>query len=119
MLKEFNLNNYVYSEDHIDFSQWMQAYQPLPNEFRHGARLSGLLLEHEGDEWTHVMKSSAAYIWTVFEEDGVLKLRNGYQVRGRIGYVLTAKMHNAHGTILVNGLLPQMLEHVILDADHH
>jgi len=116
MAKEFNIDNYQYTEEHINFSQWLQAYQPQPNEFIHDARLSGLLLEHEGDQWEHVMKTSAAYIWTVFEDDqGKLLIRNGYQVRGRIGYVIGKNMHNAHGTIFVDDLSQELLEHRILE----
>ena len=117
MSKEFNIDDYQYTEEHITFSQWLQGYQPQPNEFAHDARLSGLLLEHEGAQWEEVMKTSAANIWTVFEEDGQLKMRNGYQVRGRIGYVLGKNMHNAHGTIFVDGLTNELLEHRILE-DH-
>lgn len=118
MAKEFNIDDYQYTEEHIDFSQWLQAYQPQPNEFDHEARLSGLLLEHEGDQWVEVMKTSAANIWTVFHDDqGKLLMRNGYQVRGRIGYVLCRTRHNAHGTIFVDGLTQEMLEHRILE-DH-
>ena len=116
MAKEFNIDDYQYVEEHIDFTQWLQAYQPQPNEFIHDARLSGLLLEHEGDQWEHVMKTSAAYIWTVFEDDqGKLLIRNGYQVRGRIGYVIGKNMHNAHGTIFVDDLSQELLEHRILE----
>jgi len=118
MANEFNIDDYQYVEEHIDFTQWLQGYQPQPNEFNHEARLSGLLLEHEGDQWIEVMKSPAARIWTVFHDDqGKLLMRNGYQVRGRIGYVLSKNMHNAHGTIFVNGLTQEMLEHRILE-DH-
>lgn len=118
MPKEFNIDDYQYTEEHIDFSQWLQGYQPQPNTFKEDARLSGLLLEHEDDQWIEVMKTSAANIWTVFHTDsGQLLMRNGYQVRGRIGYVISKNMHNAHGTIIVNGLTDDMLEHRILE-DH-
>ena len=118
MAKEFNIDDYQYVEEHIDFTQWLQAYQPQPNEFVHEARLSGLLLEHEGEQWIHVMKTSAANIWTVFHDDqGNLLMRNGYQVRGRIGYVIGGRRHNAHSTIFVDGLTPEMLGHRILE-DH-
>ena len=116
MAKEFNIDDYQYTEEHINFSQWLQAYQPQPNEFVPEARLSGLLLEHEGEQWEHVMKTSAAYIWTVFHDDqGKLLMRNGYQVRGRIGYVIGKNMHNAHGTIFVDDLSQELLEHRILE----
>lgn len=118
MSKEFNLDDYQYVEEHITFTQWLQGYQPQPNAFVEGARLSGLLLEHEGDQWVEVMKSPVAFIWTVFHDDqGNLLMRNGYQVRGRIGYVLAKNQHNAHGTIFVDGLTQEMLEHRILE-DH-
>ena len=115
MSKEFNIDNYQYTEETINFSQWRQSYQPLPNTFNGDAKFSGLLYETSGPEWEHVMGTSAASIWTVFEEDGVLKIRNGYQVRGRIGHVITKSMHNAHITIMVDGLSYEMLEHQILD----
>lgn len=115
MPKEFNLANYTYTEDHIDFSQWLQGYKPLPNEFDDAARFSGLLYGTEGEEWIHVMGTPSSYVWTVFEEDGEVKMRNAYQVKGRIGHVLTKHMHNAHITIMVDGLSRKMLDHVILD----
>ena len=116
MTKEFNIDNYQYVEEHIDFSQWLQSYKPQPNAFRHEARLSGLLLEHESAEWEQVMKTSAANIWTIFHDDrGNLLMRNGYQVRGRIGYVLSGVRHNAHGTIFVDGLTQEHLDHRIQD----
>ena len=31
MSKEFNIDDYQYVEEHIDFTQWLQAYQPQPN----------------------------------------------------------------------------------------
>ena len=118
MPKEFNIDDYQYTEEHINFSQWLQAYQPQPNKFKDDARLSGLLLEHEGDQWTEVMKTPAHHIWTVFHDDqGKLLMRNGYQVRGRIGYVLCDRIHNAHGTIFVEGLSEDMLGHR-LEHDH-
>ena len=55
MAKEFNIDDYQYIEESIDFSQWLQAYKPQPNEFDHEARLSGLLLEYEGELWVQVM----------------------------------------------------------------
>ena len=117
MPKEFDINDYVYTEERVDFSQWLQGYKPLPNTFNEDAGFSGLLYGTSGPEWDYVMSQSAANIWTLFEEDGQLKLRNGYQVRGRVGHVLSKNMHNAHGTIFVDGVSREMLEHQILE-DH-
>ncbi len=117
MPKEFNLDNYKYVEEHILFSQWLQSYKPQPNHLNPEARLSGLLYEHSGAEWDHIAQLPVQQFWTVYEEDGVLKIRNGYQVRGRIGYVVTHSMHNAHGTVMVDGLTQDMLDHR-LGSDH-
>ncbi len=111
MSKEFNLDNYKYVEEHLTFSRWLQDYKPQPNHLNLEARLSGLLYEHEGDQWQHIMQLPVHQFWTVYEEGGVLKIRNGYQVRGRIGYVVTHNMHNAHGTYIVDGLSKEMLQH--------
>jgi len=116
--KEFNIDNYQYVEETVDFSTWLRSYRPEPNKFLHDARLSGLLYEHDGEQWEHVMMQTVNYIWTVFEEDGQIKMRNGYQVRGRIGYVLCNNMHNAHGTIFVTGLSREMVDHVISEDEH-
>jgi hypothetical protein len=113
--KEFNIDNYQYTEETINFSQWLESYQPLPNTFNSAAKLSGLLYGTSGPEWEFVMGRSSSNIWSVFEEDGQLKIKNGYQVRGRLGHVISNRMHNAHGTIMVSGLSHEMLSHVILD----
>jgi hypothetical protein len=117
MLKEFNIDNYQYVEEHIPFSVWLQSYKPQPNHLNPEARLSGLLYEHQGEEWEYIGQLPVYEFWTVYEEDGVLKIRNGYQVRGRLGYVIAQVGHNAHGTILVDGLSKEMLEHR-LGSDH-
>lgn len=111
MSKEFNIDNYRYTEDVIQFSDWLHGYKPQPNHLNPRARLSGLLYEHQGAEWDHIQQLPVYEFWTVYREDGVLKIRNGYQVRGRIGYVVAKTGHNAHATILVNGLTEEMLEH--------
>lgn len=111
MLKEFNIDNYRYIEDRISLSEWLQAYKPQPNHLNPQARFSGLLYEHAGAEWDHISQLPVYEFWTVYEEDGVLRIRNGYQVRGRLGYVIAKTGHNAHATILVDGLSQEMLDH--------
>jgi hypothetical protein len=110
MNKEFNIDNYQYTEERITFEQWLSSYVPKKNSYTLDARLGGYMLEHEGDQWIEVMKTSAANIWTVFEQDGLLRIRNGYQVRGRIGYVICDRRHNAHGTIFVEGLTQEHID---------
>jgi len=117
MSKEFNIDDYQYVEEHMPLHQWHQ-HQPKLNNFIKNARFNGLLLEHEGDQWVEVMKTPVHYIWTVFEDDdGNIFMRNGYQVRGRIGYVISEQMHNAHATIFVDGITRDLLETRILE-DH-
>jgi hypothetical protein len=114
MSKEFNIDNYKYVETIISLSEWLQAYKPLPNEFNHEARFSGLLYEHEGQEWDHVVKQYNQNQWTLYrDEDGTLKIKNGLRVQGRIGYFLGKVMHNSHETIIVDGFNEGALEHRI------
>lgn len=102
MTKEFNLANYQYTEEHITFNEFLK-YGPLQNEFNPAAAFNGTLFEHVGPQWEHISALSAANIWTLFkDENGQLKIRNGYQVRGRLGYFHCAQMHNAHGTIFID-----------------
>jgi hypothetical protein len=102
--KEFNLDDYQYSEEHITFDEFLR-YQPLKNDLDPAASFDGALFRHEGDQWVHIAKLSAANIWTLFtDRDGSLRIRNGYQVDGRLGYFHCAQMHNAHRTIIVDGL---------------
>ncbi len=111
MLKEFNLNNYQYVEDHLSFSNWLSSHRPQKNHLDPEARLNGFLYEHEGDQWDHIVQLPTETFWTVYEENNQIKIRNGYQVRGRIGYVITSVPHNAHRTIIVDDLTKEMLEH--------
>lgn len=114
MSKEFNLNNYQYTETVITLKDWLQSYKPQPNEIKHDARFSGLLYEHEGEQWEHVVKQYNQLQWTLYkEDDGSLKIRNGLRVNGRIGYFLGAQMHNSHETIIVDGIPDGVLEHQI------
>jgi hypothetical protein len=114
MLKEFDLNNYQYTETVLTFSQWLQSYKPQPNEFNHEARFSGLLYEHKGLEWEHVIGHYNQQQWTLFQdEDGTLKIKNGLVVRGRVGYFLCSEMHNSHATFIVTNIPEGVLEHRI------
>lgn len=101
MTKEFNLADYQYAEEHITFNEFLR-YGPLQNTFDPTATFNGTLFKHEGEQWQRIVSLSAANIWTLYEEDGVLKIRNGYQVRGRLGYFHCEHMHNAHRTIIVD-----------------
>lgn len=114
MSKEFNIDNYQYIEERITLSQWLQAYKPDPNVFDHEARFSGLLYEHEGEQWQHVMKQYGNQQWTLYrEDDGELYIRNGLRVKGRIGYFITKNQHNAHATLIVTGISEDGVEHRI------
>lgn len=104
MTKEFNIDNYQYTEEHISFEQFL-SYQPRKNHLDAAAAFNGTLYQHDGDQWQHIMQLPAAVIWTLYtDESGALKIRNGYQVRGRLGYFHCDLQHNAHGTIIVDGL---------------
>ena len=104
MPKEFNLDNYKYEELHITFDEFLR-YGPLKNSFDPAASFNGTLYQHDGAQWQHIAQLPAHNIWTLYtDEHGALKIRNGYQVRGRLGYFHCEQMHNAHGTIIVDGL---------------
>jgi hypothetical protein len=106
MTKEFDLNNYQYTEDHITFDQFL-GYRPIKNPFADdGSSFNGTLFLHQDEEWQHIVSLSAASLWTLYEEEGVIKIRNGYQVNGRLGYFHCEQMHNAHGTIVVTSGIP-------------
>jgi hypothetical protein len=104
MSKEFNINNYKYEEEHIRYSDWVQGYRPQVNHLKSDAAFGGLLFEHEGDQWDYVVAQVNQLQWTLYRDDeGVLRIRNGLQVRGRLGYFICSNMHNSHATILVGG----------------
>ncbi len=104
MTKEFNLANYQYTEEHITFNEFLQ-YGPLKNDLDPAASFNGTLYRHEGEQWKHIMQLPSANVWTLYTDDhGAFKIRNGYQVKGRLGYFHCRVMHNAHTTIIVDGL---------------
>ena len=104
MPKEFNLDNYQYTEEHITFDQFL-SYAPRKNHLDPAASFDGTLFRHEGEQWQHIMQLPAASIWTLFtDEHGSFKIRNGYQVAGHLGYFHCDRMHNAHATIIVDGV---------------
>lgn len=101
-MSEFNLDNYQYTEEHITLNQFLQ-YLPQQNKFNSAAAFNGTFYQHQGEEWQHIMQLPAANIWTMYVDDeGATKIRNGYQVRGRLGYFECRHMHNAHATIIVD-----------------
>lgn len=106
-MKEFNIDEYQYTEEHISYEDFLR-YGPLKNDLQPAATFNGTLFLHQGPEWEHIATLSAANIWTLYEEDGVLKIRNGYKVNGRLGYFHCNRMHNAHGTIIVDGVDPDL-----------
>lgn len=111
MSKEFSIDDYVYVEERLPFFKWLQDYKPQPNHINPEARLSGLLYENEGEQKTFILQLPVYKFWSVYEDSGKLFIRNGYQVRGHIGYVVCQTQHNAHATFIVDGLTEDMLEH--------
>lgn len=105
MAKEFNIDNYKYEEEYLSFRDWAQAYKPKANHLKSDAAFGGLLFEHEGEQWDYVVGQYNQLQWTLYrDEDGTLKIRNGMQVRGRIGYFICSTMHNSHATLIVGGV---------------
>lgn len=115
MSKEFNIDDYRYIENKLTLSEWLQRYKPEPNHLNEDARFSGLLFEHQGDEWDFIVKQPNYNQWTLYrEDDGQLYIRNGLRVKGRIGYFFGNRMHDGHQTFVVDGVLEENLEHRIL-----
>ena len=115
MSKEFNINNYQYVEERMSFSEWLTSHEPNKNHLDPEARFNGTLYEHEGEQWEYLVQLPTETFWTLYEYNGQLKIRNGYQVRGRIGYIVTKHPHNAHRTIIVDDITQEMLNH----RSHH
>jgi hypothetical protein len=105
MAKEFNLDDYKYVEEHMSYTQWLASYRPQRNHLNSDAKFDGALFEHSGEQWEHIRAIPVQSLWTLFrDEDGRLLIRNGLTVRGRLGYFLGEVGHNAHGTIIVDGV---------------
>jgi hypothetical protein len=101
MAKEFNLDNYKYVEQHISYEDFLK-HGPLKNHLNEVSPYGGTLYGTTGEDLKHILQLPVHNVWTLFEEDGVLKLRNGQQVRGRLGFFHCENMHNAHATIFVD-----------------
>lgn len=114
MPKEFNIDDYQYTEERITLSDWLQAYKPQPNEINHEARFSGLLYEHDGAEWEYVSSQFNQSQWTMCRaDDGKLYVKNGLSVNGKVGYFVCMNMHNSHATVIVTDIPEAALEHRI------
>jgi hypothetical protein len=102
MTKEFNLDDYQYVENVVTFNDWLRDYKPQPNTFNDEARFDGLLYEHQGDEWEHVVSQPVHNLWTMFQDEaGTFKIKNGLVVRGRVGYFVSEVQHNPHQTFMI------------------
>ena len=102
MAKEFDLNDYQYVETLMTVDEWLSNYKPQPNKSNDAASFDGLLYEHQGDEWEHVVSQPIHNVWTLFKDEaGTTKIKNGLVVRGRIGYFLSEVQHNPHQTFVV------------------
>jgi hypothetical protein len=103
MPKEFNLDNYRYVEEYITYQQFLE-HRPQQNHLNSDAKFGGALFQPAGEELTHILQLPVHNIWTLYEEDDQVKIRNGQQVRGRLGYFHCEVGHNAHATIIVTGV---------------
>lgn len=101
MAKEFNIDNYKYVEEHITYGKFLE-HKPLRNHLNSDAKFAGALFDPTGEELKYILQLPVHNIWTLYEEDGQVKIRNGNRVRGRLGYFHCEIGHNAHATILVN-----------------
>jgi hypothetical protein len=102
MPKEFNIDDYQYTEEHLGYSEWARGYLPKANHVNSAAKFGGLLFEHQGPEWDFIVRQPNQQQWTLIRDDeGQLLIRNGLAVKGRLGYFFTEHMHNSHATILV------------------
>ena len=104
MPREFNLDDYQYVEEHISFNQWLTGYRPNKNHLNPDATFDGMLYQHAGPEWGHIIQLTVHQVWTLYEEDRTLKIRNGYQVPGRLGYFHCPNFHNPQQTIIVDNV---------------
>lgn len=112
MPREFNIDDYQYMETLIPQEVWLQSYKIQGNHLLPTARFGGLLYEHDGAQWEHVVSQYGNLIWTLYrEDDGQLYVRNGLRVKGRIGYFIGRAAHNAHETTIVTGVTDSALEH--------
>jgi hypothetical protein len=109
MAKEFNIDDYQYVEEHVTYEQWAASYLPQQNHLNPDAKFAGTLFEHSGEQWDFIVRQPNQQQWTlVRQEDGTLNIRNGLAVRGRLGYFFCERLHNSHGTIIVDDLPDQI-----------
>lgn len=106
MPREFKIDDYQYTEEHITFDQWVNGYKPNKNHLDPDATFNGTLYKHAGAEWDHIVQLHIQEIWSLYEEDGILKIKNGYQVPGRLGYFHCPVYHNPQQTIIVDNVPP-------------
>ena len=87
----------------ISEDAFIERFQPLPNVLNDGASFDfgkgGCLYETYGAELAHVIYQSAGHLWTVVEGDDGLMIASGFHFVNRLGYIITAKPHDAHGHI--------------------
>lgn len=105
MSKEFDLSNYQYTETLMTVDDWRRDYKPQLNKLNGAASFDGMLYEHQGEEWEHVVSQPIHNVWTLFkDEGGALKIKNGLVVRDRVGYFLSEVQHNPHQTFVVTNV---------------
>ena len=104
MLREFNLDDYQYTEEHITFDEWVERYRPNKNHLDPAATFNGMLYQHDGEEWAHIVQLRVHEIWTLYTDGDELKIRNGYQVPARLGYFHCPNFHNPQQTIIVDNV---------------
>ena len=110
MTKEFNLDDYQYVENVLTFDDWLRDYRPQLNTFNDAARFDGLLYEHQDEQWEHVVSQPVHNLWTLFQDEaGVLKIKNGLVVRGRVGYIVSEVQHNPLQTFMITDVDGGML----------
>lgn len=88
---------------YMPFEEWVVGVKPNKNHLDQNARFDGMLYEHAPAELEYLSQMPPHQLWTLYEEDGIRKIRNGLHqdLPGRLGYLHSKVYFDIHRVFLV------------------
>jgi hypothetical protein len=98
-------------DKYIRYEEWPVALLPNKNHLDPDARFDGMLYEHAPAELEHLSQLTAHQVWTLYEENEVLKIRNGFhqELPGRLGYFHCRVYWDPQRVFVVDDVPPSIL----------
>jgi hypothetical protein len=91
---------------YIRYEEWVAGAKPNKNHLDPDATFNGTLFQHAPAELEYLTQAVPHQLWTLYEENEVLSIRNGLlqDLPGRLGYFHTKLSYDTSRVFVVKDL---------------